>query len=151
MKSMKLKLRFKHYGWIMAIFISIIAYSCNNSTKQNNNKSELAQEVLDVKEEVNEILNLEKTELKNKVDSVVTDFNKQLYEYEDKMQKGTKKINSEAEEILAELKTKRDNLTVRVGEIQKQTDKNWKEFKEELQHDSEQFASSVKDFFKDNK
>ncbi len=151
MKDNKLKSIVKQFSWVIILLLSTVIISCNSSTNQNTNKEDLAKEMQDVNEEVNEILDREKKELKTEVDSVLTDFDEQFYAYEKKVQKGTKKINTETEKQIAEFKAKSDTLSIRVDEILEQSDQNWGEFKEELQHDTENFAESVKDFFEDNK
>ena len=132
-------------------FLLLIAVSCKSSSKkQDTNMSELSEEVQDVNEELNEIIIAEKKELKSEIDSIVSDFNKKTAMIEQKIGKSKKELNSESKEILKKLKAERDSLSLQLGEIENQTEKDWNAFKKEVKHDTKQFESSVEDFFKDN-
>jgi ElaB/YqjD/DUF883 family membrane-anchored ribosome-binding protein len=151
MKSFKRRMRINLMVLLTIFLTGSVMFSCNKAIKDSSNKNELAKEVQDVKEEINEILEQEKNELKHEIDSIVTNFNNEFYAFEKKIQKGTKKINAETEELIAKLKKESNNLSERVKEIQNQSNENWEEFKNELQHDTKNFSEAVEDFFEDNK
>ncbi|MFO7656649.1 MAG: hypothetical protein R6W78_06245 [Bacteroidales bacterium] len=136
--------------WLMLPALFFAVSSCNRSSKDNS-KSELSEEIQDVKEELDEIAAKEKQELKNDIESIVADFNNQVNAIESSINKGNKKLSSEAQEMLNNLKAERDTLNMKLDEIENQTEQKWSAFKKELEHDTKQFASSVEDFFKDNK
>lgn len=152
MKTSKTKFNVKTamIVWLILPALLFAVSSCNRSSKDNS-KSELLEEVQDVKEELDEIAAKEKQELKNDIDSIVADFNNQVNAIESNIKKGNKKLNSETQEMLNNLKAERDTLSMKLDEIENQTEQKWSAFKQELEHDTKQFASSVEDFFKDNK
>jgi uncharacterized protein (DUF3084 family) len=146
----KPNLNIAKYSWII-LTILLLATSCNlSSKKQYKNIDELSEKVQDVKGELNEVIVAEKNGLKSEVDSVVADFDNKIAKTESYIEKGEKKLNSEAEEMLKELKAKRDSLSMKADKIEQQTEKDWETFRNELKHDTKQFVSSMKDFFKDN-
>nr|WP_319481852.1 hypothetical protein [uncultured Draconibacterium sp.] len=151
MKNITMKAFTKQMNWIFILLLSATVLSCSSSKKQNDNKEELAEDLQEVKQDVNAFLEKDKKELKMEIDSAITDFNEKLYDYEDELRKGTKQVNTEAEDLIEELKIKSDSLTVRVDEIKDQGEQTWDEFKEELQYDTENFKESVAAFFEDNK
>lgn len=151
MKSFKRKMRINLMVLVTLFLTGSVMFSCNKATKDSSNKNELAKEVQDVKEEINEIFEQEKNQLKHEVDSIVTNFNTEFYAFEKDIQKGTKKINTETEELIDKLKKESSDLSERVNEIKDQSNENWEEFKNELQHDTKNFSEAVEDFFEDNK
>jgi hypothetical protein len=151
MKTSQVKINVKigMITWLMFTAFLLALSSCGNSTKKDNN-TELSKEVQDVKEELSEIMENEKQELASEIDSIVTAFDDQLNTIESKINSGNKKLNNEAQAMLNNLKTERDTLNMKLDAIENQTEKTWKKFKKEVEHDSKQFAESVEDFFKDN-
>lgn len=104
-----------------------------------------------VKNDLHDIIILEKTEMESKADSVINNFNNQLEKLEANMKKGNNKMSSKSEEMLNKLKAERDTLAMKLNKIESETDKNWDSLKAELNHDIKQFSSGVKDFFRKNK
>jgi len=151
MKIIKANSILKQLGWILILLVAGTFISCNKTNKKNKTNSELTEEIQDVKQEMGEIMQKEKEELRYHVDSIVENFNTEIYTYEREIQKGTKQINAETQEIISELKAKSQELDTRVKEIQEQNEKSWEEFKDELEHDTNQFTESIEDFFNDNK
>ncbi|WP_321343016.1 hypothetical protein [uncultured Draconibacterium sp.] len=141
----------KQIKWIFILFLSATIVSCSSSNKQNDNKEELAEDLHQVKQDVNAILEKDKEELKMEVDSAVTEFNEKLYVYEDELRRGTKQVSTETQDLVEKLKIKSDSLTAKVNTVQEQGAENWEEFKEELQYDTKNFKESVEAFFEDNK
>nr|WP_319510329.1 hypothetical protein [uncultured Draconibacterium sp.] len=141
----------KQIKWIFILFLSATIVSCSSSNKQNDNKEELAEDLQQVKQDVNAILEKDKEELKMEVDSAVTEFNEKLYVYEDELRRGTKQVSTETQDLVEKLKIKSDSLTAKVNTVQEQGAENWEEFKEELQYDTKNFKESVEAFFEDNK
>jgi ElaB/YqjD/DUF883 family membrane-anchored ribosome-binding protein len=151
MKTSKIKfdVKISMIIWLLLPVFLMALSSCGNSTKKDND-SELSKEVQDVKEELGEIMVNEKQELTNEIDSVITAFDYKLSTVENKIDEGNKKLNNETQAMLDNLKAERDTLNMKLDAIENQTEKTWKEFKNEVKHDSKQFAESVEDFFKDN-
>nr|WP_319273134.1 hypothetical protein [uncultured Draconibacterium sp.] len=141
----------KQIKWIFILFLSATIVSCSSSNKQNDNKEELAEDLQQVKQDVNAILEKDKEELKMEVDSAVTEFNEKLYVYEDELRRGTKQVSTETQDLVEKLKIKSDSLTAKVNTVQEQGAENWEEFKEELQYDTKNFKESVEAFFEDNR
>ncbi|WP_319591063.1 hypothetical protein [uncultured Draconibacterium sp.] len=141
----------KQIKWMFILFLSTTIVSCSSSNKQNDNKEELAEDLQQVKQDVNAILEKDKEELKMEVDSAVTEFNEKLYVYEDELRRGTKQVSTETQDLVEKLKIKSDSLTSKVNTVQEQGAENWEEFKEELQYDTKNFKESVEAFFEDNK
>jgi thiamine biosynthesis lipoprotein ApbE len=150
MRNMKLKSIANKFSWIFFLLIFVAFVSCNNSTKQNNAR-ELTKEMQDVKHKAIDIMEQEKKELEAEVDSVITEFNTKFYDFEEKFQEGTKEVNAETQELMSELKAQSDTLSMRAEEIQGQSEENWHDFKEELQHETENFKDSIIDFFQNNR
>ncbi len=138
-------------SWFIIFLQSIIIVSCNSSTQQNTKKEEVPNEIQHMNEVEDDNLVFEKEKLKTEVDSVLNDFDKQLFAYENELQQGSTKNNPNNEEPLIKLKAKRDVLRVHIGEIEKQDYKNWQAFKAEFRHNTQQFSSGVKEFFQNNK
>ncbi len=151
MKNITMKAFTKQIKWIFILFLSATIVSCSSSNKQNDNKEELAEDLQQVKQDVNAILEKDKEELKMEVDSAVTEFNEKLYVYEDELRRGTKQVSTETQDLVEKLKIKSDSLTAKVNTVQEQGAENWEEFKEELQYDTKNFKESVEAFFEDNK
>ncbi len=151
MKNITMKAFTKQIKWIFILFLSATIVSCSSSNKQNDNKEELAEDLHQVKQDVNAILEKDKEELKMEVDSAVTEFNEKLYVYEDELRRGTKQVSTETQDLVEKLKIKSDSLTAKVNTVQEQGAENWEEFKEELQYDTKNFKESVEAFFEDNK
>ncbi len=151
MKNITMKAFTKQIKWMFILFLSTTIVSCSSSNKQNDNKEELAEDLQQVKQDVNAILEKDKEELKMEVDSAVTEFNEKLYVYEDELRRGTKQVSTETQDLVEKLKIKSDSLTSKVNTVQEQGAENWEEFKEELQYDTKNFKESVEAFFEDNK
>lgn len=153
MKMEKIKFKVNHVKmiWLVVPAFLFAFGSCNSASDKKNNKSELSEEVQDVKNEVDEIVDTQKKELKNELDSVVADFDEQINSMEQKIKSSNKKLDAKTEEVLNGLKAERDTLYMKIDMIGNQTEQNWESFKEEVNHDANQFKESVKDFFKDNK
>ncbi len=151
MKNITMKAFTKQIKWIFILFLSATIVSCSSSNKQNDNKEELAEDLQQVKQDVNAILEKDKEELKMEVDSAVTEFNEKLYVYEDELRRGTKQVSTETQDLVEKLKIKSDSLTAKVNTVQEQGAENWEEFKEELQYDTKNFKESVEAFFEDNR
>ena len=54
----------------------------------------------------------------------------------------------ETKEILDNLKAERDTLNIKLTKIENRSERNWEEFKTELEQDMGKFSSKVKEFFK---
>lgn len=150
MKIMKMKFKVKPLLLLLPVFLFAIS-ACNQSAKDKENKSELVEEIQDVKDELDEIATKEKQELINNIELLVADFNKKVNTIESKIETGNNKLNKETQAMLDNLKAERDTLNMRLNEVENQTQAEWKSFKEEVEYDSEQFAKSVENFFQDNK
>ena len=133
---------------IMVIAVIPVMAACTSTSKKSN--TELKEEVTDVKQELNEIAQNEKAELKAEVDSMVNDFNLQMAALENKIEEGEMQLNEEAENLLQGLKAERDSLKRKAEEIELQTEKDWEEFRNELEHDVIKFKEGVGTFFEDN-
>lgn len=151
MKNRTIKIFAKQVNWIFILLFSLAIISCNSSNKQKSNDEKVAEGLQEIKQDVNEILDQDKEELKMEVDSAITDFNQKLYDYEDELKRGTKQVSTETQDLVEKLKLKSDSLTVKVNMVQEQGAETWDEFKEELQYDTKNFKESVKAFFEDNK
>ena len=151
MKNITMKAFTKQIKWMFILFLSATIVSCSSSNKQNDNKEELAEDLQQVKQDVNAILEKDKEDLKMEVDSAVTEFNEKLYVYEDELRRGTKQVSTETQDLVEKLKIKSDSLTAKVNTVQEQGAENWEEFKEELQYDTKNFKESVEAFFEDNR
>lgn len=137
------------YMFVIA-FVAAIASSCNFSSRQKEEVKELKDEVDDVTYAVEEIIVTERKALKHEVDSVIDNFNKKAAAIEKEMKEGKQLLNAEKQEALTALKKQRNQLETMLEKAEKQTNESWSDFKEEMKHDTKQFAESVKDFFKDN-
>jgi ElaB/YqjD/DUF883 family membrane-anchored ribosome-binding protein len=149
MRNMKLKSIANKFSWIFFLLFFATFVSCNNSTKQNDAR-ELTKEMQDLQEKATDIMEQEKKELEAEVDSVITEFNTKFYDFEEKFQEGTQEVSAETQELITELKAQSDTLSMRAEEIQGQSEDNWHDFKEQLQHETENFKESVVDFFQEN-
>jgi hypothetical protein len=144
MKMSKIKFNEKTFMliWLIIPAFLLSISSCNSSSNNNNDEADI--------QELERLVIKEKQHLKYEIDSIVADFNDKVNRIEAKVDAGSQELSIEAEETLKDLKAERDTLSMRFKEIGYQTQQNWKEFKKELEHDTEQFTSSVADFFKDN-
>ena len=144
----------KHLMLSMGLLLTVIvliASGCKSGTQgRQETTDELSREIQDVQEEVNEIIAMEKVEMKNRLESTIADFNERIEELESTLEAQNKELAAEKEALLNELKAKRDTLNDRLSEIENQANEDWDDFKTELDHDLSQFGSTVQDFFQDN-
>lgn len=143
-------MRFLKLSLLALPLTTILLVSCNNSTKKSEDKKELKEEVQDVHEEVNEIVNMEKKELKDNVNAAIADFNSKMEKLDAKIKSGNQELNQETNELLNNLKAQRDQLKVKLDTAEMLTEDKWEDFKNEFEHDINNFNKSVQDFFKDN-
>ncbi|NJM15188.1 MAG: hypothetical protein HC896_07265 [Bacteroidales bacterium] len=122
--------------------------SCGQQPKAKDENGEIAKEVQDVKHDVKEQLNEEKKQLKMQTDSTIKAFDQQLAKIERNIKTGKEAVDKEKEALIKNLKAKRDAIENKFSRIDQQTSETWKAFKTELDHDTKQFAASVKDFSK---
>lgn len=135
---------------ISALILTTV--SCKSPEKKKTvNEEKISKKMEQVKNDLHDIIILEKTEMESKADSVINNFNNQLEKLEANMKKGNNKMSSKSEEMLNKLKAERDTLAMKLNKIESETDKNWDSLKAELNHDIKQFSSGVKDFFRKNK
>ncbi|HDR67780.1 MAG TPA: hypothetical protein ENN61_01890 [Bacteroidaceae bacterium] len=150
-KSRKLN---KSHGWLSLILLVLMVFigaSCGSSSKKDKDKTEaLTEEVQDVKEAVEDLVAQEKADIKKSIESAISDANEQLSTLEQKIKDGERKLDAKTTKLMNDIKVKRDSLSEKLSEIENQTDESWEEFKKEMEHDIQQFKSSISDFFEDN-
>jgi glutamate racemase len=134
---------------VLVISLSVIACDSAKNKKLKEKKSKLTEEVLNAEEDLVKIAEMQKKEMKRKVDSVVTDFNSQLEKYQSSINKRNQKMNAETRELLDKIKADRDSLNIKMSEMKNQTEKTWSDFKKEMEQDIVKFSASVKSFFKE--
>jgi hypothetical protein len=134
---------------LLVVLLSVISCDSAKNKKQNEKKTKLSEQVLDVEGDLVKIAEMQKKEMKRKVDSVITDFNSQLEKYESSINKRNQKMSAETRELLNNIKAERDSLNKKMSEMKKQTEKTWTYFKEQLEQDIKKFSASVKGFFED--
>ena len=129
----------------------LIISSCKSSVEsQAENKEGLSKELEDVREELNEVMVMEQKQMKKKIDSVISDFNIQVDKFKSGIEETDRQLDQETIKLIDKLEAQRDTLNSKLSEIENKTEENWSAFKQEMDHDIEQFVSSVKDFFQDN-
>ncbi len=137
------------YTAVTGIFLFTI--SCKNADReQKGDKKEFSQGVQHVNKELNKVTVMEQDKLKDKIDSVIADFNVQINEFESELNEGNRRMDANTEELLNDLKADRDTLKMKLNVIENQSEKQWKVYKKELEHDVDQFTMNVKDFFQNN-
>ena len=134
---------------VLVISLSVIACDSAKNKKLKEKKSKLTEEVLNAEEDLVKIAEMQKKEMKRKVDSVVTDFNSQLEKYQSSINKRNQKMSAETRELLNKIKADRDSLIIKMSEMKNQTEKTWSDFKKEMEQDIVKFSASVKSFFKE--
>lgn len=134
---------------VLVISLSVIACDSAKNKKLKEKKSKLTEEVLNAEEDLVKIAEMQKKEMKRKVDSVVTDFNSQLEKYQSSINRRNQKMNAETRELLDKIKADRDSLNIKMSEMKNQTEKSWTYFEKEMEQDILKFSASVKSFFKE--
>jgi hypothetical protein len=134
---------------VLVISLSVIACDSAKNKKQKEKKSKLTEQVLNAEEDLVKIAEMQKKEMKRKVDSVITDFNSQLEKYQSSINRRNQKMNAETRELLNKIKAERDSLNIKMSEMKNQTEKSWTYFKKEMEQDILKFSASVKSFFKE--
>ena len=134
---------------VLVISLSVIACDSAKNKKLKEKKSKLTEEVLNAEEDLVKIAEMQKKEMKRKVDSVVTDFNSQLEKYQSSINRRNQKMNAETRELLNKIKAERDSLNIKMSEMKNQTEKSWTYFEKEMEQDILKFSASVKSFFKE--
>jgi hypothetical protein len=134
---------------VLVISLSVIACDSAKNKKQKEKKSKLTEQVLNAEEDLVKIAEMQKKEMKRKVDSVITDFNSQLEKYQSSINRRNQKMNAETRELLNKIKAERDSLNIKMSEMKNQTEKSWTYFEKEMEQDILKFSASVKSFFKE--
>jgi hypothetical protein len=130
----------------MTLLIAIAA--CGGNTNQDQTDADTTQE--GQMEQLGKKLDQEKAELEQNINEAVTTFNKRMEDYEQRMTEAGKTIDTRTDRAMMNLRMKRDTLLLQMEKAGEKTQENWKEFKSDMNRQSDEFQQAVNDFFTSN-
>lgn len=143
----------KTLSFLLFAAILSFGYSCNNTGEKESDSERLkalSEEVKDVENEAEKIILAEKQELENELDSIIEVFEVRMAAYKAEINQTQKELNVAQERVIANLNAERDTLSMELEKIKSQSAEQWIEFKEEFEHDLDNFVESIEYFFEDN-
>ena len=123
--------------------------SCNQNN-ENKGLEELGEEVQDVVEVTDSIFIAERQELTDEAEKAIIIFNEKLEVFNNQLEQTNEKVSVESQEMLENLKAKKDSLESKIEQINELTKENWDEFRKELKHDLNEFDQGLESFNEDN-
>ena len=144
-------------------FASIFVFAaCTNKTKQEKAKEDLQEDILEIRQEVEEDMRdfrnytyAEKEKFLYDANEELKDINEEIDEMKAELDKAGSNISAETraayQKGIAELETLRDNYKKNVDKVQNSTEDTWEEVKRDVSNTYEKTKNSIKDAWEDLK
>lgn len=147
---------------IIALASIFVLTSCVNKTKQDQTREEVKEEVVEIKQELDEERRdfnnysySQKKRFLQDANEELDDINEEIDEMKEELKKAGNNISAETraayEKGIADLETMRDDYKKNIDKVENSTEDNWEKTKKDVANTYDKAKENIKDAWEDVK